>query len=135
MSPSSSLERLALASFGAILLAGCSSMSTDSEVSFVGKAAVAEASEDRLTALVQGTLRDTGQCLILSAEGGGEYLPVFPMGKLVRDEASDRYSLRGTPLSIGEVVSFGGGELTPPPDTIFGQAVSRCGVSKIWLVS
>lgn len=135
MSPFSYPERLVTASLGAFLIAGCSSTPPDPEVSFVGKAAVAEASEDKLTSLIQGTLRDTGQCLILSAEGGGEYLPVFPKGDIVEGDASNGYMLRGAPLSSGAVVSFGGGELTPPSDTNFGRAASRCGVSKIWLVS
>lgn len=135
MSPSSFPKRLVLASLGTSLIAGCSSTSPDPEVSFVGKAAVAEASEDKLTASIQGTLRDTGQCLILSSEGGGEYLPVFPKGELVGGDASEGYMLRGDPLSTGTVQSFGGGELTPPSDTNFGQAASRCDVSKIWLVN
>jgi|GEM_PF-2375338 len=135
MSPFTSFERFVLASFAAIFLAGRSPSFADPEVSFLGKAAVAEASEDKLIAMIQGMLGETEECLILSAEGGGDYLPVFPKGDLLRDDASNGYSLRGTPLSIEEAVSFGGGELTPPPDTSFGQAVSRSGVSRIWLVS
>lgn len=135
MSRSSFRKLFAISCFIVFPLTGCSALPNSPQVSFVGKAAVIEASKDKLMALVQGRLRETDQCVILSAEGGGDYLPVFPEGDFVAGDSAGEYALRGTTLTMGEPVSFGGGELTPPPGTSLGLAAARCGVAKVWLVS
>ena len=60
-------------------------------------------------ALLAGTLRQEGGCVIVETEDGASVLPIFPAGTTGWDGASKVLTLNGTDYLLGSAVSFGGG--------------------------
>lgn len=132
MSQSSFHKSLAI-SVLAISLTACADANEGLEVTFIGKLAVAPPTEDAMMARIEGTLRETDDCIVLSLTGGGEVLPVFPSDAVQRDEAGGGYLLNDAPLDISSTQTFGGGEVKPVEGSSLAAA-ERCNVETLWLI-
>jgi hypothetical protein len=86
-------------------------------------------------ALLEGTLRDVGECLYIETADGTRFLPVFPNGSVTTPQRTLAYD--GRDYSSGDAMALGGGEVDP--NSALARDVSvpeRCrGGPQPWLVN
>jgi len=88
-------------------------------------------------ALLEGTLTQDGQCLLVIADDGVPRLPIWPPG--VRLEGSTLIAGQGPVGTIGEVIGLGGGEYTEQERSFIESLLEApiptgCEVGRYWLV-
>ncbi|MFV0372755.1 hypothetical protein [Microbacterium sp.] len=107
--------------------AGCAVSAVPSS----GPVAVYPTPDLGMDALLTGTLRLSGGCVVVDGGAGEAAVPVFPSGDIAWDEDSRRLTWRGESYLDGDPISLGGGYGLPDG----GYVPEACGNRETFLVS
>lgn len=98
-----------------------------------GPVAVYPMPDAGMDALLTGTLRVVGGCVVVEPTQGALIVPVFPVDDVSWDDETRTLTFQGTSYQDGDPISLGGGHGTVDPES--GYVPDECADREAFLVS